>query len=237
MPDFDLEYRPLTYWPGEWTTGLARARGSWERWMKQGMADEARPVIGDSPASLAMGEDLPEFEDNEVEIARIEFPSVIGDAVSVRATKSAEGTIQYSVVDEYETQFDVVPAESDGPLSMREVIGLVGATSEGYFGLGVIAAWRATGMEMGQEVQAIASGPQVSSLFYPELHAFFEQEATDWLFEQLLELWETGWSCSCGLEQSEFDEGHFGDGEPAPEHKAGCLTAMALAQRNNTEHS
>jgi hypothetical protein len=120
--ELDYDYVPLTYWPGPWTAGIARTRGSFERWANAGLAPEDAPLFGDSPASLHAGEDLPALHDGDIEIARVELASVLGDVTSVRATRTPTGRIEYSVVDEYQTVFGLARRFSERPLSMRELV-------------------------------------------------------------------------------------------------------------------
>jgi hypothetical protein len=68
------------------------------------------------------GEDLPDLDEGEVEIARVSLAdSVHGEVTSLRARKNA-GRIHLRMVDEYETEFEVPRTEIAAPLSATELI-------------------------------------------------------------------------------------------------------------------
>jgi hypothetical protein len=51
----EYDYAPRTYFPGPWATELSTSRGSFERWVREGLADEDRPLFGGTPFSLNAG--------------------------------------------------------------------------------------------------------------------------------------------------------------------------------------
>jgi hypothetical protein len=68
------------------------------------------------------GEDLPDLDEGEVEVARVSLAdSVHGEVTSLRARKAA-GLIQFRLVDEYETEFDLPQTVIAAPLSAGELI-------------------------------------------------------------------------------------------------------------------
>ena len=68
------------------------------------------------------GEDLPDLDEEEVEVARVSLAdSVHGEVTSLRARK-AGSRIQLRMVDEYETEFDLPQTELAAPLSAGELI-------------------------------------------------------------------------------------------------------------------
>ena len=68
------------------------------------------------------GEDLPDLDEGEVEIARLSLAdSVHGEVTSLRARKDA-GRIHLRLVDEYETEFELPKTEIPAPLSATEII-------------------------------------------------------------------------------------------------------------------
>jgi hypothetical protein len=70
------------------------------------------------------GEDLPDLEDDEVEIARMTLAnSVHGEVTSLRAAPGATpGEIVFRMVDEYETDIEVPITSATAPLTAEEVI-------------------------------------------------------------------------------------------------------------------
>jgi hypothetical protein len=69
------------------------------------------------------GEDLPDLAPGEVEIARLSLlDSVHGEVTSLRALQGGDGTIQLTLVDEYESWFEL-PCESfNRSLTAEEVV-------------------------------------------------------------------------------------------------------------------
>jgi hypothetical protein len=68
------------------------------------------------------GEDLPDLDEGEVEVARISLAdSVHGEVTSLRARK-AGGRIKLRLVDEYQTEFDLPTAELAAPFAAEELV-------------------------------------------------------------------------------------------------------------------
>lgn len=73
------------------------------------------------------GEDLPDLDEGEVEVARISLAdSVHGEVTSLRARKDA-GRIHLRLVDEYETEFELPRNEIAASLSAMELIEFLAA--------------------------------------------------------------------------------------------------------------
>jgi len=71
------------------------------------------------------GEYLPDLEESEVEIARIEIESSTFDVTSVYARRGERaGSIEYRIIDEYggETLAEPNTMSSEQPLSLREMV-------------------------------------------------------------------------------------------------------------------
>ncbi len=122
MPDkskYDLQFRPQSYWDkrgpqsqiqnikGELRRRLAKQLvkksdvGDLEEWMtKENLNDAERSMIGRTHPLFMGGEYLPNFGNNEVEIARIFLKSTTGDVISLRARHQGS-VIEYQIVDEY----------------------------------------------------------------------------------------------------------------------------------------
>jgi hypothetical protein len=138
------------------------------------------------------GEYLPDFEGDEIEIARVMLASVTGDVISIRARRE-NALIHYRIVDEYdgETVYYCEPENSARPLTMRELIGLIdNAHGEGMYpdyGTGLTTVWRDFHADNGSSPEEMVAFVRVSSEFYPDLRGYYEEEASAWLEERLAE--------------------------------------------------
>lgn len=147
---YDFAYRPATYWPDLPTeeSVLAQVKGTVRRDVARSLLEEpddtAPDGVGDFPLAPDLGsleelwgsfhpshlggEFLPDLDDSEVAIARVELDSVTGDSYEVRARRASDGRIHYRVVDEYwddGSRFDVEPEASDEPLTLGQLIELI----------------------------------------------------------------------------------------------------------------
>ena len=182
----NYHYRPRTYWPGVWTTELSTTLASTDRWFKQGLAPNSAPLLGASPASLDAGRYLPEMGQDEVEIARVELASTLGDVTSIRARLGADHRIHYRVVDEYDYwPFRVTPEWSLLPLSLDELIDLIdgvrwlpGEENGEQFGLTTV--FQGNLLEDGGSVEQAVGFVRVGSDYYPGLTRHYELEAERW---------------------------------------------------------
>jgi hypothetical protein len=70
------------------------------------------------------GEDLPDLDEGEVEIARMRLVnSVHGEVTSLRARRYADtSAIALRIVDEYETEFELPSSRVEAPLTAQEVL-------------------------------------------------------------------------------------------------------------------
>jgi hypothetical protein len=82
--------------------------------------DDRRARSAVHPAFMG-GEYLPDFEDDEVEVARLELESVTGDVISVRLRRDSEG-YHYRVTDEYDGECLAEPTSVtvDKPFTLYE---------------------------------------------------------------------------------------------------------------------
>jgi hypothetical protein len=74
--------------------------------LNESLDDEARVSRGQIHPMFMGGEYLPDYGDCGVEIARIELKSTTYDVISLRACPSGSH-INYSLVDEYETEYSL----------------------------------------------------------------------------------------------------------------------------------
>src|SRR2546426_3695031 len=159
-----MAYRPTSFW-------TARSEGGGER----------GPVRRRAVFDLGR-EFLPDKEPSEVEIALISLESVTGDMIAITAQRRG-ARIVYRIVDEYGTRFHFKPRTSTRTLSMAELVGLIdGATGHLDGAKGLTSAFR--------NYNAAWSNPEklvdfviVTSVFYPELQAYYAEEARRWLVE------------------------------------------------------
>jgi hypothetical protein len=207
----NLDVRPTSYWSSsdDPRARIHRVKGedrrtSAEALLRDGEAQElaspefdeslsedAREFRGSIHPSLMSGEYLPDFEGDEVEIARVTLASVMGDVISIRARRLG-ALIHYRIVDEYEDEGSVYhcePSDSEHPLTMRELIELMdNAHGEGMYpdyGIGLTTVWRNFHADNGSSPDEMVRFVRVSSEFYPDLDRYYEAEAAAWLQNRL----------------------------------------------------
>ena len=193
MSNFDLEFRPSTYWPEEQSFEFKRSqiKGTMRREMAADLGEQLDPVLlkpslsneererfGAMGPRFMSGEYLPDYETPEtVEIARVELTSMTGDVISIRATR-AEPNIRYTFVDEYDTRFSFEPRESQQALTMGEVIRMLGrATGSGSYReerVGLVDVWLNSNLEPRNDPAGLRDVVTVSSGFYPQLGGYYE---------------------------------------------------------------
>src|SRR6266852_9957223 len=174
MPDkrkYNLGYRPTSYWtlPGD------------------GVVEEQAPTASvawrtrRTPLLDPTVDFLPKSEGGEVEIACVLLDSVTADIVSIRAQRQGK-RIVYSVVDEYNTPFRFQPRRSTRPLSMGELIGLIDGATGHLDGdrQGLTSAYRSYNLDT-CAAERLVDFAIVMSDYYPELRAYYAEEATEWL--------------------------------------------------------
>ena len=142
VEDIDLNYRPKSYFGPQRLEQylLSKVKGAvvrerLENLFRDGRHAEVEALLGEQGISKADlralgavhprmmgGNYLPDAEDGEVEIARIEIASTTFDVTCVFA-KSDNGVIRYRVVDEYEGDTLSEPSEmtSNKPLTLGEL--------------------------------------------------------------------------------------------------------------------
>ena len=92
-------------------------------WLKHNLSEVLSNMLGAKSPNARGGEDLPDLEDGEVEIARLSLTSSVhGEVTSLRARRSPDGDkISLRMVDEYETEYDLPFENTDAPLSDEQV--------------------------------------------------------------------------------------------------------------------
>jgi hypothetical protein len=200
----DYTYRPESYWDVsdplqaiainvKGTRRRQMIRDYWEAGavadLEQGLllgclTEEDRASLGRIHPSFMGGEYLPDYAEGEGEIARIELQSTTADTISIRARKDGD-RIEYSIVDEYETEFSVFPKNSEGPLTLAELIGLIdGATEEGSLGLYYTQMNYEGGERSIEWLDQMRLFTRVESAFYPQLNLHYEKLLDVWYQEE-----------------------------------------------------
>lgn len=149
------------------------------------LSEEERETIGKIHPSFMGGEFLPSSREEEVEIARIALESTTADVISIRARQEGE-KILYDVVDEYESEFQFEPRESELPLTMGELIRLIdqaeipGYAGEDDYEMGLTDFFRNMNLMDGQDPTDLIDFVVVSSEFYAELEDYYRDRAKEW---------------------------------------------------------
>jgi hypothetical protein len=194
----DPTFRPTSYWDTP-DTIFANIKGEQRRltlkrlldegdveelqhWMlKDKLTEEERELVGRMHPLLMGGEYLPDYDSREVEIARVALQSTTGDVISIRACKG-DGIIHYSVVDEYESEFECAPASSQAPLTVGELIKLIDTVrNESMDYVGLTTTFRDMNLDAGGDPDDLADFVRVSSPFYPQLEQHYTSESREWL--------------------------------------------------------
>ena len=214
-PHIDYDHAPASYWDNDngspLETLLRNVQGTQRRAMiikaweendlenippallQAGLSELLREEMGRIHPAFMGGEYLPEYEDGEVEIARIELKSTTGDVTSIRARpgdlSQGEPPIVYRVEDEYQTEFTLARAGSDKPLTLAELIDFIDDTAsdgdEDCHGLALQAT--AMNFSCGSDAESLLGFATVTSDFYPDLEAHYDAFITEWLEEAAAE--------------------------------------------------
>ena len=92
------------------------------QWTAHSLEEMFKEMLASRNPRMRGGEDLPDLEEGEVEIARVSLAnSVHGEVTSLRARK-AGGRIQLRLVDEYESEFELPQTEIAAPFSAEELL-------------------------------------------------------------------------------------------------------------------
>lgn len=209
--NYNMNYRPKTYWVyGDQHTKVeATVKGSVRRTIAKlglegdpvaltdphafdvSLTDKERGLRASMHPSLMGGEFLPDYDDGEVEIARVSYASVTADVVSVRA-RWFETEIHYSIVDEYYDDYgsyQITLKSSKTPLTFEEIISLIdtamGGACQCEDGNGLVLPVLNGNVETG--LDNLAGFVEVTSPFYPQLNDWYSTVFKEWLDEKLRE--------------------------------------------------
>ena len=198
--DIDYSFCPKSYWEAvdPLHAILATVRGTERREMIRALwqagrmdklpdsclekllSEKAVHSIGRIHPTFMGGEYLPDFKTKEVEIARVELKSTTADVISVRAAPK-KCRIVYSIVDEYEFDFQVSPASSTKPLTLGELVGMMDKAVDGE-SLGTIytsSNYDSCSPNI-EQLDCLRSFTRVKSDFYPQLSLHYESVTDRW---------------------------------------------------------
>lgn len=215
--DYDFSYRPETYWPDlpAEETVLAKVKGTARREAARALMENPseldeetvdfalKPTLDEDersrwgsldPANLG-GEYLPDPEDDEVEVARIELDSSTGDVYQVLARPGPDGLIHYRVVDEYweeGSRHRLAIDRSERPLTLGELIELIDSErqaaegwrwNDGSDDLGLFDRDREHNFRSSESRAPtdLVEFARADSAFYPMLEDYFRDRAIAWL--------------------------------------------------------
>ncbi|MDP6154034.1 MAG: ankyrin repeat domain-containing protein [Phycisphaeraceae bacterium] len=190
--NFNLDFRPETYWDCPETL-VANIKGDIRkrfvvRTLQNGEAESvpaqafADSVTQDDKESLAEsgrafigGEELPDYGNGEVEIARVCINPSIHRVISIRASRDG-GVIHYDIVDELDSQFKLKPRTSEQPLSLRELVQLIDTARCSGLGnrAGLVTAAIDLALDQSRtDLESVAGLLDVTSDFYSDLNAWY----------------------------------------------------------------
>jgi hypothetical protein len=207
MSNFDLNYRPDSYWPESLTPEqrLSCIRGKErqkiarllyaqqgfgalnEFLVREGLADEERAAWGAVGPWCMGGEYLPDLYEGEVEIARISLASTTSDQISFRARPDGDA-IRYRIVGEYEEdagmRYELLRNTTERPLSLNELMTFLESASQGDFAYsgGVLTSlWAMMEEVYGDDEEEIVGFMSMSSAFYPGIEACYREMGRQWV--------------------------------------------------------
>jgi hypothetical protein len=200
-PGINYSQRPQSYWVDQTVLSvlLRNVKGTERRKLitrcaKQGTVPElsgtilnemlwveARDAIGKINRAFLGGEYLPDYANNETEIARIELASTTSDVISIRA-QYLPNEIRYRIIDEHETEFDLAFGASRRPLTLEQLINFFeGSSLPGVTG-SLALVYNRLNSSHGTRAK-VRNFTNISSDLYPQLHEHFERVFDDWVKE------------------------------------------------------
>jgi hypothetical protein len=212
----DYDYRPESFWAVASTPfeiALRNVKGRQRRkligdhfpkgeldqlpddLLKNSLDHETRTVWDRIHPTFMGGEYLPNCHRNEVEIARIELDSTTHDVMSLRARQTGS-RIKYSLVDEYQADYQLPQLTSSKPFSLGELIRVLDLTEPSEVGeaawyrFGFVLSFNQSSLECGGDLDQLKEFTRVVSDFYPDLELHYENAIAEWYQSLLTELSE-----------------------------------------------
>ena len=155
----------------------------WGEWITESRLDDStRDLIGKCHPKYMGGEYLDPLEDDEIEIARIVCASVTQDVTSIRAWRKGK-RITYRVVDENEGVFELERKWSARPLTLGELIRLINNSDRerDTMANGLVFSILDWNLDSSSDPEGLRGFISVSSCFYPELEAYFNEAIDQYL--------------------------------------------------------
>ena len=144
------------------------------------LSDDQRAWLEAIHPSFMGGEYLPPYRAGEVEIARIELQSTTADVISVRA-QPANIRMVYSICDEYDSTFTVLPASSVCPLTLAELIGMIdNAGFRESLGIDYTVRNYEGGTRTAERLELLKTFTRVESIFYPQITLHYRRLVQSW---------------------------------------------------------
>jgi hypothetical protein len=147
--------------------------------LREGLSSEVREALGKIHPACMGGEYLPSGGTGDIEIARIELQSTTADVISIRATQRRRA-IYYSIVDEYETEFELQRKRSWEPLSLGQMVAFIDGSRQPDYQRGLGLCFNNMNAE-GMERSKLRHFSRISSGFYPQLEQHYEQVYEKWV--------------------------------------------------------
>jgi hypothetical protein len=146
--------------------------------------EHARRSLGLIHPSFMGGEYLPNYTLDEVEIARIELESTTSDVISVRA-RPRGNRIEYSICDEYESEFRLPQKTSSHPFSLRRLIYFLdnvehGESDPSWKRFGFVLSYNQCNLDCGTPVEELENFTRVTSDFFLDLGLHYAQMIAEW---------------------------------------------------------
>lgn len=158
-----------------------------DRYLQDTIDHQSRVSLGRINPSFMGGEYLPDYMHGEVEIARMVLKSSTQDVYSFRARQARPGArIRYRLVDEYNAKFELMPATSTRPPSLRQLIRMIDSASSdevdtmGYPFVEGFVAWQLEGAE---SVWDAINFVHVESSGYLDIRSYYSMRLDDWATE------------------------------------------------------
>ena len=204
-PAINYDFQPISYWspaPNPLDVALRNVKGRNRREMirdfyaegnlaalcdellSDTLNEKARDSIGRIHPSFMGGEYLPNYARNEVEIVRIELESTTSDVISIRARPRGK-RIEYSVCDEYASEFKLPQRTSRHPFSLRELICFLDTVEHckadpSWNRFGFVLSFNQCNLDCGADLEMLEDFTRVSSDFYPELGLHYASSIAEW---------------------------------------------------------
>jgi hypothetical protein len=203
LKNIDYGFRPDSYWAAAdpLAAVLLNVKGTnrrqmitdyWNAGKFEELGDELKTAtlsgalvhqLGRIHPSFMGGEYLPDYRPRETEIARIELQSVTADVISIRARPVGK-RIRYSIIDEYETEFELVRQTSLKPFTLEQLVQFIDESRYPDQGPGLALANNEgnAGGDLSSR-EDLRHFTTLRSDVYPELYEHYEHVFDEWARE------------------------------------------------------